>query len=84
VEVDAMDRLFVVIALGTAHRELAGRHQHHRRPVLAGERGWQGGASARLRGGAPVGRRARLLGRLAGGGLRVRRDRLRGPGEAGA
>ena len=44
-----MDRLLVVIALGTAHRELPGRHQHHRRAIFAGERGGGCGNGAGLR-----------------------------------
>jgi hypothetical protein len=35
-----MDRLLVVIALLAPHRELPGGDQHHRRAILAGNRGW--------------------------------------------
>ncbi len=33
-----MDRLLIVIALVASHRKLPGGHQHHRRPILSGER----------------------------------------------
>src|SRR5688572_3874324 len=77
VEIDAMDRLFVVIALDAAHRELPSRHEHHRRPVLARQRGWQRRDGAAFRGRIAVRRCARLLGRLCGSGFRLACRELR-------
>ncbi|MCG3774384.1 MAG: hypothetical protein JW395_1207 [Nitrospira sp.] len=84
-----MDRLLVIIALLAPHRKLPGGDQHHRRPILPGERGGELGEDSSLRRRPAVGRRVRPLQgfgvtRRSPLRLRLHGKRLRGPGQPAA